>query len=52
MAIGGGIRVGVDLDGGNGWRSDDPNGARAGEAARRLAQDNDQSSMEARGGDP
>ena len=38
MAVGGGIRVGVDLVGGNGWRSDDPNRARAGKAARRLAQ--------------
>ena len=35
----GGIDAGVDLAGRNGWRSDDPNRARAGEAARRLAQD-------------
>ena len=27
MVVGGGIRVGVDLAGGNGWRSDDPNRA-------------------------
>ena len=34
-----GNRVGFDVDGGSGWRSDKLNSARAGAVARRLAQD-------------